>query len=54
MRPVPVGAKGKHTITVGEDHLASKLDPSLDARDVHSNDGGNHGDGRHQRHQAVL
>jgi fluoroacetyl-CoA thioesterase len=29
MRPVPVGAKGTYSITVGGDDLASKLDPSL-------------------------
>ena len=29
MRPVPVGAKGTHTITVGDEDLASKLDPAL-------------------------
>ncbi len=29
MRPVPVGAKGSHELTVGEEHLASKIDPSL-------------------------
>ena len=29
MRPVPVGSKGNYTITVDEDHLASKLDASL-------------------------
>jgi len=29
MRPVPVGAKGTHSITVGADDLASKLDPAL-------------------------
>ena len=29
MRPVPVGAKGTYSITVGEDDIASKLDPSL-------------------------
>jgi fluoroacetyl-CoA thioesterase len=29
MRPVPVGSKSNYTITVDEDHLASKLDVSL-------------------------
>ena len=29
MRPVPVGTKGTHSITVGNDDLASKLDSSL-------------------------
>lgn len=29
MRPVPVGAKGTFSITVGDDDLASKLDASL-------------------------
>jgi fluoroacetyl-CoA thioesterase len=29
MRPVPVGSKGTHSITVGADDLASKLDSSL-------------------------
>ncbi len=29
MRPVPVGTKGTHSIIVGDDHLASKLDASL-------------------------
>jgi fluoroacetyl-CoA thioesterase len=29
MRPVPVGSKGTYSITVGEDDLASKLDPAL-------------------------
>ncbi len=29
MRLVPVGTKGTHTITVGDEHLASKLDSSL-------------------------
>jgi fluoroacetyl-CoA thioesterase len=29
MRPVPVGSKGTASLTVGEDHLASKLDASL-------------------------
>jgi fluoroacetyl-CoA thioesterase len=29
MRPVPVGTKGTHSITVGDDDLASKLDASL-------------------------
>lgn len=29
MRPVPVGTKGTHSITVSEEHLASKLDSSL-------------------------
>jgi fluoroacetyl-CoA thioesterase len=29
MRPVPVGIKGNYTITVAEEHLANKLDPSL-------------------------
>ena len=29
MRPVPVSSKGNYTITVAEEHLASKLDASL-------------------------
>ena len=29
MKPVPVGAKGSYSITVAEEHLASKLDASL-------------------------
>lgn len=29
MKPVPVGATGSYTLTVGEEHLASKLNPSL-------------------------
>jgi fluoroacetyl-CoA thioesterase len=29
MRPVPVGTKGTHSIIVGDEHLASKLDSSL-------------------------
>jgi len=29
MRPVPVGARGAYSMTVAEEHLASKLDPSL-------------------------
>ena len=29
MRPVPVGTKGTHSMTVGDGDLASKLDPML-------------------------
>jgi fluoroacetyl-CoA thioesterase len=29
MRPIPVGSRGSHTMTVGEEHLANKIEPSL-------------------------
>ena len=31
MKTIAVGSKGTHAMTVGEEHLASKLDPSLAA-----------------------
>ena len=29
MRPIPLGSKGSHTMTVAEEHLANKIEPSL-------------------------